>query len=215
MRVVTLENSGRMYTSQVYLVLGDASQLEDVNTLVDVGQDPAILASIDKAPTGVGKWPVEQVVLTHSHSDHCALLPQVRAVFHPRVLGLFSEPRWRRWPAARWGHHPHGRRGVRGDPRPRSQQRLDLPVQRVGRRALRRRLAAADHLAGEQLRGRVSGGIGETVRPRCKANLLRARASVDRALQPEAARVATTGRRKRAGQRNAATDKNQTPVAAK
>jgi len=85
MRIVTLESSGRMYTSQVYLVLGDANRLEDINTLVDVGQDPAILASIGKAPTGVGKWPVEQVVLTHSHSDHCALLPQVREAFHPRV----------------------------------------------------------------------------------------------------------------------------------
>lgn len=88
MRVVTLENSGEMYTSQVYLVLGDGNRLEDVNTLVDVGQDPAILASIERAPTGVGKWPVEQVVLTHSHSDHCALLPQVRAAFRPRVLAF-------------------------------------------------------------------------------------------------------------------------------
>jgi len=88
MRVVTLENSGRMYTSLAYLVLGDANRLEDVNTLVDVGQDPAILASIGKAATGVGKWPVEQVVLTHSHSDHCALLPEVRAAFHPRVLAF-------------------------------------------------------------------------------------------------------------------------------
>jgi glyoxylase-like metal-dependent hydrolase (beta-lactamase superfamily II) len=88
MRIVTLESSGRMYTSQVYLVLGDASGLEDVNTLVDVGQDPAILASIERAPTGVGKWPVEQVVLTHGHSDHCALLPQVREAFHPKVFAF-------------------------------------------------------------------------------------------------------------------------------
>lgn len=88
MRVVTLENSGRIYTSQVYLVLGDRSQLADVNTLVDVGADPAILASIEGAPTGVGKWAVEQVVLTHSHSDHCALLPEIRAAFHPRVLAF-------------------------------------------------------------------------------------------------------------------------------
>ncbi len=88
MRILTLENSGRIYTSQVYLVLGSASRLEDVNTLVDVGQDPAILASIETAPTGVGKWPVEQVVLTHSHSDHCALLPRVREIFHPRVFAF-------------------------------------------------------------------------------------------------------------------------------
>ncbi len=88
MRVVTLENSGRIYTSQVYLVLGGRSQLEDVNTLVDVGADPAILASIQRAPTGVGKWAVDQVVVTHSHSDHCALLPEVRAAYHPRVLAF-------------------------------------------------------------------------------------------------------------------------------
>ena len=37
-------------------------------------------------PTGVGKWPVEQVVITHGHSDHCALLPKIREAFHPRVL---------------------------------------------------------------------------------------------------------------------------------
>jgi glyoxylase-like metal-dependent hydrolase (beta-lactamase superfamily II) len=69
-------------------VLGGASRLDDVNTLVDVGQDPAILASIEQAPTGVGKWSVEQVVLTHCHSDHCALLPQVREAFHPKVLAF-------------------------------------------------------------------------------------------------------------------------------
>jgi len=88
MRVVILENSGLVYTSQAYLVLGNLSRLEDINTLVDVGQDPAILAGIKRAPTGVGKWPVDQVVLTHSHSDHCALLPQVREAFHPKVFAL-------------------------------------------------------------------------------------------------------------------------------
>jgi glyoxylase-like metal-dependent hydrolase (beta-lactamase superfamily II) len=88
MRIVILENSGLVYTSQTYLVLGSLSRLEDVNTMVDVGQDPAILASIGRAPTGVGKWPVEQVVLTHGHSDHCALLPQVREAFHPKVFAF-------------------------------------------------------------------------------------------------------------------------------
>ena len=88
MRIVILENSGAVYTSQAYLVLGDTSRLEDVNTMVDVGQDPAILESVALAPTGVGKWPVEQVVLTHNHSDHCALLPRVREAFHPKVLAF-------------------------------------------------------------------------------------------------------------------------------
>ncbi|MGA3044964.1 MAG: MBL fold metallo-hydrolase [Bryobacteraceae bacterium] len=88
MRIVTLENSGQFYTSQVYLVLGSASRLGDINTLVDVGQDPAVLASIERAPTGVGKWAVEQVVLTHNHSDHSALLPLVREAFHPKVCAF-------------------------------------------------------------------------------------------------------------------------------
>ena len=88
MRVVILENSRTLYTSQVYLVLGDDSRLKDVNTLVDVGQDPAIFASLQRAPTGVGKWAVEQVVLTHGHSDHCALLEQVRQEFHPKILAF-------------------------------------------------------------------------------------------------------------------------------
>ena len=88
MRILTLQNTGRIYTSQVYLVLGSASRLADINTLVDVGQDPAVLASIGRAPTGLGKWPVEQVVLTHGHSDHCALLPMVREAFHPVVYAF-------------------------------------------------------------------------------------------------------------------------------
>lgn len=88
MRILTLANSGNLYTCNVYLVLGSLSQLEDVNTLVDVGQDPAILASIERAPTGIGKWPVEQVVLTHDHSDHSALLPRVCETFHPKVLAF-------------------------------------------------------------------------------------------------------------------------------
>jgi len=87
-RILTLETSGKVYTCQVYLVLGGASHIEDLNTLVDVGQDPAILASIERAPTGVGKWPVEQVVLTHNHYDHTAMLPRVRAEFHPKVFAF-------------------------------------------------------------------------------------------------------------------------------
>jgi glyoxylase-like metal-dependent hydrolase (beta-lactamase superfamily II) len=88
MRILKLASSGNIYTSNVYLVLGSFSQLADINTLVDVGQDPAILASIEQAPTGIGKWPVEQVVLTHDHSDHSALMPQVCEAFHPKVFAF-------------------------------------------------------------------------------------------------------------------------------
>ena len=88
MRVVQLMNSGEIYSSNAYLVLGNWSRLEDVNTLVDVGCDPAVLGSLEDAPTGVGKSRVDQVVLTHNHSDHCGLLPRIRELFRPRVLAF-------------------------------------------------------------------------------------------------------------------------------
>ena len=74
-----------IYSSNVYLILGDWSAIEDVNTLIDVGNNPAIVTKIRNAPTGVGKPAIERVILTHGHFDHTALLPQIRAQFNPRV----------------------------------------------------------------------------------------------------------------------------------
>jgi len=85
MRVIRLRGREDVYSSNVHLVLGDWSGMEDVNTLVDVGRDPAVIKSIDEAPTGVGKRKVDQVVLTHSHFDHAELLPVIRELFQPAV----------------------------------------------------------------------------------------------------------------------------------
>lgn len=88
MRVILLANSGLVYTSNVYLVLGDWSAIGDVNTLVDVGRDRAILDSLAKAPTGVGKRAVEQVLLTHGHYDHTELLSEIRRQYRPTVCAF-------------------------------------------------------------------------------------------------------------------------------
>jgi len=66
-RVMFLENSGQIYSSNVHLLLGNWSRIGDVNTLVDVGRDLAVPAPLADAPTAVGKRAVEQVVLTHGH----------------------------------------------------------------------------------------------------------------------------------------------------
>jgi glyoxylase-like metal-dependent hydrolase (beta-lactamase superfamily II) len=87
-RVILLENSGRIYSSNAYLVLGDWSGIGDVNTLIDVGRDPAVLESLLRAPTGVGKTAVEQVVLTHGHYDHSELVGAVGALYHPQVCAF-------------------------------------------------------------------------------------------------------------------------------
>jgi len=85
MKIFNLTKDHNIYTSNVYFVLGNSNAIDDVNTLVDVGRDPSIIAKIEKASTGVGKHRVEQVVLTHSHYDHASLLPQISKKYHPEV----------------------------------------------------------------------------------------------------------------------------------
>ena len=38
MRIVILESSGAVYTSQVYLVLGNTSRLQDINTAIKLNE---------------------------------------------------------------------------------------------------------------------------------------------------------------------------------
>ncbi len=88
MKIISVQLDGRIYSSNVYLVLGDWNRIEDINTLVDVGSDPAILDQLEEIHTGVGKKKVEQVVLTHSHSDHTSLLPLIRERYNPTVFAF-------------------------------------------------------------------------------------------------------------------------------
>ena len=85
MKVINVPISGRIYTCNTYLVLGPWKRIEDVNAMVDVGADPALLASLDDIATGVGKRKVELVVLTHAHSDHYANLPLIKSAWNPTV----------------------------------------------------------------------------------------------------------------------------------
>lgn len=85
MRIRSPERNDRLYSSNVYLLLGDWSRIEDVNTLVDVGADPAVLPFIEAASTGVGKRRVELVLLTHRHYDHVVMLDAVRDAYSPTV----------------------------------------------------------------------------------------------------------------------------------
>ncbi len=86
MKIISLGNSrGAVYTSNVYLLQGDWKAIADLNTLVDVGNDPAIIKEIQRVPKGLGKRRVEQVVLTHGHFDHAGLLPTIRELFDPVV----------------------------------------------------------------------------------------------------------------------------------
>lgn len=88
MKIQNLSSSSKMYTSNVYLISGTLNALSDVNTLIDVGRDLAIIPIINNASTGMGKKRVDQVILTHSHYDHASLLPQIREIFNPKVYAF-------------------------------------------------------------------------------------------------------------------------------
>ena len=77
--------SSMSYSCNVYLLQGDRNAPQGNNTLVDVGNDPSVIDRIAGMPIGVGKRAIEQVVLTHSHSDHTGILELVRGKFKPMV----------------------------------------------------------------------------------------------------------------------------------
>ncbi|MCD6455862.1 MAG: hypothetical protein J7K81_03615 [Methanophagales archaeon] len=64
MKIINLTAHSRIYTCNVYLVLGDHNALADVNTLIDAGRDPEAISNLKEASTGVGKKRVEQVIIS-------------------------------------------------------------------------------------------------------------------------------------------------------
>lgn len=88
MKILNLTQNSNTYTANAYLVTGTWNTLKDRNTLVDVGRDPGIIEIIRTASTGVGKPPVEQVMLTHSHYDHAGMLPRIREIFRSKVYAF-------------------------------------------------------------------------------------------------------------------------------
>jgi len=90
MKVINLTRDSAIYTSNVYLLLGDRKGIDDVNALIDVGRDPLIIEKIQQLDAGVGKKRVEKVVLTHGHYDHVSLLPIIKNEFDPEVYAFHS-----------------------------------------------------------------------------------------------------------------------------
>lgn len=86
MKVICLESNPKIYSCKSYLVLGSWNRLEDINTLVDVGADGYVVGQIGNTSTGVGKRPVEQLVITHGHFDHAGGLGYVKDMYNPVVL---------------------------------------------------------------------------------------------------------------------------------
>lgn len=87
MKVELLHNL-ETYSCNAYLVRGDWNAISDVNTLIDVGADDYVLSRIPFISTGVGKKPVERVILTHCHFDHAGGLRRVIEKYNPEVCAF-------------------------------------------------------------------------------------------------------------------------------
>lgn len=91
MKVVCLKPHTYQYSCSSYLILGDWNRMQDVNTLVDGGVDGFVLKEISTLSTGVGKKPVEQIILTHNHFDHCAGAKFIKEKYSSSVLGFSKQ----------------------------------------------------------------------------------------------------------------------------
>jgi glyoxylase-like metal-dependent hydrolase (beta-lactamase superfamily II) len=85
LKIIPVKGHRDVYTSNVYMIQGDWKRIADINTLIDVGNDPSIIEAISAIDTGVGKKKVEQVILTHGHSDHTGILPLIIKEYDPVV----------------------------------------------------------------------------------------------------------------------------------
>ena len=85
MKVMCLNGNSLKYTCKSYLVLGSWNSLQDINTLVDVGTDASVISEIEKIGTGVGKRPVEQIVITHEHFDHAGGIKEMKSWCNAKI----------------------------------------------------------------------------------------------------------------------------------
>ncbi len=87
-KINNLTEGSNIYTCNAYLLTGTWNTVEDENTLVDVGRDPAVIEAIDAASTGVGKKRISQVIITHEHYDHTAMLAAIKERYSPKVYAF-------------------------------------------------------------------------------------------------------------------------------
>ena len=92
MKIIPLQRSGKIYSCNSYLILGDWNRVEDVNTVIDPGTDDFVLNEIEHLSTGLGKVAVEQVILTHNHFDHFGGVQALKKRYGARILAFADGP---------------------------------------------------------------------------------------------------------------------------
>ncbi|MBU0474447.1 MAG: MBL fold metallo-hydrolase [Bacteroidetes bacterium] len=85
MKVIQLKQNPNVYCGNSYLLLGEWNTIKDINAIVDTGSDDYFISEIEKIFTGVGKNPVEKVILTHNHFDHIGGAKALKKKYNAKV----------------------------------------------------------------------------------------------------------------------------------
>lgn len=93
MQIFNLTKDSPVYTANAWYVTGTWKGLDDVNTLIDAGMDPAVVSRIAGMPSGLGKRKLDRIILTHNHSDHAGQVEALKAAYHAEVLAWSAHHR--------------------------------------------------------------------------------------------------------------------------
>lgn len=92
MKIIPLRFSSRSYSCSAYYIINSKEFTGGYNTLIDVGSDGYIINEIQALTLNKTSSGVDQVILTHNHSDHAGGLAEVLDCFHPRAYAFSPYP---------------------------------------------------------------------------------------------------------------------------
>lgn len=90
MKIISLKTNPQLYSGNSYMLLGEWNTLSDVNAVIDTGSDNYIVKDIEETYTGVGKNPVDKVILTHNHFDHIGGAMALKKKYNSKIYSFIK-----------------------------------------------------------------------------------------------------------------------------
>lgn len=90
MKIISLMTNPKLYSGNSYMLLGEWNTLSDVNAVIDTGSDNYIVKDIEETYTGVGKNPVDKVILTHNHFDHIGGAMALKKKYNSKIYAFIK-----------------------------------------------------------------------------------------------------------------------------
>ncbi len=90
MKIISLRTNPKLYSGNSYMLLGEWNTLSDVNTVIDTGSDNYIVKDIEETYTGVGKNPIDKVILTHNHFDHIGGAMALKKKYNSKIYSFIK-----------------------------------------------------------------------------------------------------------------------------